>query len=110
MKTVTIYIVEDATLNSSGKLIQSDTHFFLDSAEARRQFDDCCSRDEMEHGGGRHYSVYMAAHTVRLPDDYDITTAAQLDEDLFNGDVESPDYVPFRDGYKNHSDEEAREI
>lgn len=110
MKTVTIYIVEDVTLDRSGYIINSDTHRFFDADKARRHFDSCCIRDEMEQHGGRKYSVYMAAHTVRLPDDYEITTAAQLDEDLMNGDVESPDYVPFHDAYLNTSNEELKEI
>ena len=110
MKTVTIYIVEDVTLDRSGYLINSDTHCCFDEDKARRQFESCCIRDEMEQHGGRKYSVYMAAHTVRLPDDYEITTAAQLDEDLMNGDVESPDYVPFHDAYLDTSNEELKEI
>lgn len=110
MKTVTIYIVEDVTLDRSGYLINSDTHCFFDADKARRHFDSCCIRDEIEKHGGRKYSVYMAAHTVRLPDDYEITTAENLDDDLSNGDVESPDYVPFRTGYINTSNEEVKEI
>nr|DAH78577.1 MAG TPA: UL2 protein [Caudoviricetes sp.] len=110
MKTVTIYIVEDVTLDSFGKFAQSDTHCFFDADKARRQFDSRCIRDEMEQHGGRKYSIYMAAHTVRLPDDYEVTTADKLDEDLLNGDVESPDYVPFRDAYLNTSNEELKEI
>ena len=110
MKTVTIYIVEDVTFDRSGYLINSETHCFFDEDKARRQFDSRCIRDEMEQHGGSKYSIYMAAHTVRLPDDYEITTAAQLYEDLMNGDVESPDYVPFRDAYLNTSNEELKEI
>lgn len=110
MKTVTIYIVKDTTLDRYGYLINSDTHCFFDADKARRQFDSRCIRDEMEQHGGRKYSVYMVAHTVRLPDDYEITTAAQLDEDLLNEDVESPDYEPFRDAYLNSSHEELKEI
>ena len=110
MKTVTIYIVEDVTLDRSGYLINSDTQCFFDADKARRHFDIRCIRDEMEQHDGRKYSIYMAAHTVRLPDDYEITTAAQLYEDLMNGDVESPDYVPFHDAYLNTSNEELKEI
>ena len=110
MKTVTIYIVEDVTLDRSGYLIQSDTQCFFDADKARRHFDSRCIRDEMEKHGGRKYSVYMAAHTVRLPDDYEITTADKLDDDLLNGNVESPDYVPFQGAYLNTSNEELKEI
>ena len=62
----------------------------------------------MEQHGGRKYSIYMAAHTVRLPDDYEITTADKLDADLMNGDVESPDYVLFHGEYLNTSNEELK--
>ena len=110
MKTVTIYIVDDVTFDSFGDFIKSDTHCFFDADKAKRQFDSRCIRDEMERHGGRKYSIYMAAHAVRLPDDYEITTAAQLYEDLMNGDVESPDYVPFHDAYLNTSNEELKEI
>ena len=110
MKTVTIYIVEDVTLDRFGKLIQSETRCFFDEDKARRQFDSRCIRDEMEQHGGRKYSIYMAAHAVRIPDDYEVTTAEQLDEDLMNGDVESPDYVPFQGAYLNTSNEELKEI
>lgn len=110
MREAKIYIVEDTTFDRSRKFVQSDTHCFFDADKARRHFDSRCIRDEMERGGGRNYSVYMVAHTVRLPDDYAITTADQLDEDLFNGVVESPDYVPFRKGYLNSSNEELKEI
>ena len=110
MKTVTIYIVEDVTLDRSGYLINSDTHCFFDADKARRHFDSRCIRDEMEQHGGRKYSIYMAAHTVRLPDDYEITTADKLGDDLLNGNVESPDYMPFQDAYLNTSNEELKEI
>lgn len=39
MKNVTIYIVEDTTLDQSGKFIQSDIHYFIDAQKAKRQFD-----------------------------------------------------------------------
>lgn len=110
MKNVTIYIVEDTTLDQSGKFIQSDTHYFIDAQKAKRQFDSCCIRDEMEKHGGRKYSVYMAAHTVRLPDDYEITTAQQLDEDLFNGEVESPDYDSRSQSYSANENEIVKEL
>lgn len=110
MKNVKIYIVEDATLDRFGNFIQGDTHCFFDADKARRQFDSRCIRDEMEKYGGRKYRIYMAAHAVRLPDDYEITTAENLDEDLSKGDVESPDYAPFQDAYLNTSNEEVKEI
>lgn len=110
MKTVTIYIVEDTTYDRSGYLINSDTHCFFDADKARRQFDSRYIRDEMEQHGGRKYSVYMAAHTVRLPDDYEITTAKQLDEDLFNGEVESPDYYSRSQSYSVNENEIVKEL
>lgn len=110
MKTVTIYIVDDVTFGSSGEFIKSDTYCFFVADKARRQFDSLCIRDEMEQHSGREYGVYMTAHTVRLPDDYELKTAAKLDEDLMNGDVESPDYVPFHGAYLNISIEELKEI
>lgn len=110
MRNVTIYIVEDTTLDNAGKFIQSDTHCFFDADKARRQFDSRCIRDEMEQHGGRKYSIYMVAHTVRLPDDYEITTAKQLDEDLFSGEVESPDYDSRSQSYSVNENEIVKEL
>ncbi len=42
----------------------------------------------------QNYIVSTEGYTVRLPDDYTVTTADQLDLDLCNGDVESPDFDP----------------
>ena len=92
MKTVTIHRVESNTFDRSGWLIHSDNYYFFDVEKAKRKFDDCCFHDEVDRHGGRKYAVCMAAHTIRLPDDYEIKTAENLDEDMFNGDVESPDY------------------
>lgn len=103
MKTVNVHMIENNTFDCSGWLVHSDEHYFFDAEEAKRQFDDCCVRDEVERRDGRKYAVCMAALTVRLPDDYEITTAAQLDEDLMNGDVESPDYDSRLCIYKNIS-------
>lgn len=110
MKTVTIYIVEDTTLDNAGKFIQSETHYFLTKGKAKQQFDSCCIRDEMENHGGRKYSVYMATHTVRLPDDHKITTAQQLDEDLFDGETESPDYDSRSQSYRVTENEIVKEL
>ena len=85
-------MIENNTFDRSGWLVHSDEHYFLDAEEAKRKFDDCCVRDEMEQRVGSEYAVCMAELTVRLPDDYEITTADKLDDDLLNGNVESPDY------------------
>lgn len=92
MKTVTIYRIENNTFERYGWLIHSDNHYFFDAEEAKRKFDDCCVRDEADRHDGRKYAVCMGEHTIRLPDDYEITTADKLDEDMLNGEVESPDY------------------
>ena len=110
MKTVTIYIVDYVTLGRFGEFIQNETHCFFDSDTAKRKFDRCCIRDEMDRHDDREYFVCMESHTVRLPDDYELKTAEQLDEDLMNGDVESPDYVLFHGEYLNISIEELKEI
>lgn len=39
-----------------------------------------------------HQEVEFIENELEIPDDYEITTAKQLMSDLFNGDVESPDY------------------
>lgn len=92
MKTVTIYRIENNTFDRYGWLVHSENRYFLDEKEAKRQFYDCCVRDEADRHDGRKYAVCMGEHTIRLPDDYEITTADNLDEDMLNGEVESPDY------------------
>ncbi len=118
MKTVTIYIVDEVTLGRLGEFIQSVTHCFFDSDKAKMKFDECCIRDETKRHDDRQYFVLVESHTVRLPDDYEITTADKLDYDLQNGNVESPDYgnvespdyVQFNEEYLNISLEELKEI
>lgn len=42
----------------------------------------------------KNYTIYTEAYSVRVPDDYTVTTAEKLDRDLCGGDVESPDFDP----------------
>lgn len=45
------------------------------------------------------YTIYTEGYSVRIPDDYTVTTAEQLDRDLCGEDVESPDFDPFTAQY-----------
>ena len=110
MKTVTIYRIENNTFDRYGWFIRSDNHYFFDADKAKQKFDDCCVCDEVERHDGRKYAVCMAEHTIRLPDDYEITTADKLDDDMFNGEVESPDYDSRLGLYPNGSIKFMKEL
>lgn len=85
MKTVNIYIT---TYGIPGA--DTDSEFFSTEIHAMMAASDKAAHlTERER---KNYTVYTEGYTVRIPDDYTVTTAEQLNRDLCNGDVESPDF------------------
>ena len=84
MKSLEIYIAHEL---SNG---DDETREFFDLGSALAHLSDVAAHltsDELADA-----DLYAEGYTVRLPDEYTITSAKQLMIDLANGDVESPDF------------------
>ena len=88
MKTVTFYIT---TYGIPGADTDSE-YFFSEIRAMMAASDKAAHLSEHER---QNYTIYTEGYSVRLPDEYSVTTAKQLALDLFNGDVESPDFDAF---------------
>lgn len=85
MKNITIYIT---TYGIPGA--DTDSEYFFDEARALAEASGKAAHlTERER---KNYTIYTEGYSVCLPDEYSVTTAKQLALDLFNGDVESPDF------------------
>lgn len=85
MKTLEIYIITYGTIGADYEC----AYFFSISDAISAALDieaHLTSRERRDH------TVLAEGYTVRLPDDYTVSTARCLDRDLVNGDVESPDF------------------
>lgn len=85
MKTVTIYIT---TYGIPGA--DTDSEYFFNEIHAMMAASDKAAH--LTEHERKNYTISTEGYSVRLPDEYTITTAAQIVNDLFNGDVESPDF------------------
>ncbi len=84
MKSIEIYIAHEL---SNG---DDETREFFDSESALAYLSDVAAH--LTSGELDDTDLYAEGYTVRLPDDYTVTSAKQLALDLANGDVESPDF------------------
>ena len=85
MKNITIYIT---TYGIPGA--DTDSKYFFSEIHAMMAASDKAAHlTEQER---KNYTIYTEGYSVRLPDEYSVTTAKQLVLDLFNGDVESTDF------------------
>lgn len=85
MKTIKIYI---ACESDPGR--DDDVHYFFSEALAHEKLSDIAAH--LTESEKKHRNLYYEGYSVRIPDDYTVTTAEQLNLDLCNGDVESPDF------------------
>lgn len=92
MKNINIYIT---TYGIPGA--DTDSKYFFDEARALAEASGKAAHlTERERES---YTIFTEGYSVRLPDGYTVTTAAQIVNDLFNGDVESPDFDTCTGGF-----------
>ena len=88
MKSIEIYITYDSDPRSD-----CECHYFFSASEASEYLSDI--KAHLTAGEKKTRSLYAEGYTVRIPDEYQVSTAQQLDLDLCNGDLESPGYDVF---------------
>ena len=85
MKNITIYI----TTYGIPAADTDSEYFFSESHAMTAASDKAAHLTEQER---KNYTIFTEGYSIRLPDEYTITTASQIINDLFGGDVESPDF------------------
>lgn len=92
MKTITLYTSHADRIDGD-----SFSRYFFDAESALKSMANeyaHLTADERESN-----DLYVDGYTVRIPDEYQPTTADQLVNDLFNNDVDSPDVEPGFGGF-----------
>lgn len=91
---ITLYEIHDNRIATKAHDIAGEaTHYAFAKDEAETLELNAIEHNKIEPKSKYyHHEVEFIENELEIPDDYEITTAEQLMSDLFNGDVESPDY------------------
>lgn len=94
MKKITLYEIHDSRIITKTHDIDGEeTYYSFTKDEAETlEYNAIVNNKSEPKSKYYHYEVEFIENELEIPDNYEITTAKQLMSDLFNGDVESPDY------------------
>lgn len=94
MKNITLYTVHSDRIDGD-----SFSRYFFDEKSALESMAN--EYAHLTNHERESNDLYVDGYTVRIPDEYQPTTADQLVDDLFNNDVDSPDVEPGFGGFNS---------